>query len=192
MPRKKNTNKAAPNGVCDFRHAGVQRKNNPPVGIAYTYEIHERQTSSYNYDPRPDPQLQCACKAEHMLSRVDVVSLRIHEKISARAILDAVRHPAVAQRAVPLQMNLFGETTLPADQEVQFYQHEVGWANRLILGNSLLMTNSFLVKEGMAGKVQMSYNPLYGIKYAFNFQPHIDCCDVKDKHEDLTHKPEAN
>jgi len=31
--------------------------------------------------------------------------------------------------------------------------HEVGWANRLILGDSLLVMNSLLVKEGMAGKV---------------------------------------
>ena len=33
----------------------------------------------------------------------------------------------------------------------------MGWANRLILGDSLLVMNSLLVKEGMAGKVQMIY-----------------------------------
>lgn len=44
---------------------------------------------------------------------------------------------------------------LPADQLIDFYQHEVGWANRLILGDWLLVMNSLLVKEGMAGKVQM-------------------------------------
>jgi adenine-specific DNA-methyltransferase len=51
--------------------------------------------------------------------------------------------------------------------------------------------NSLLVKEGMAGKVQMIYmDPPYGIKYASNFQPRIDRRDVKDKDEDLTHEPE--
>jgi len=51
--------------------------------------------------------------------------------------------------------------------------------------------NSLLVKEGMAGKVQMIYmDPPYGIKYASNFQPRIDRRDVKDRDEDLTHEPE--
>ncbi|MEW6716041.1 MAG: DUF559 domain-containing protein [Chloroflexota bacterium] len=51
--------------------------------------------------------------------------------------------------------------------------------------------NSLLVKEGMAGKVQMIYvDPPYGIKYASNFQPRIDRRDVKDQDEDLTHEPE--
>jgi hypothetical protein len=42
-------------------------------------------------------------------------------------------------------------------REVQFYQHEVGWANRLIGGDSLLVVNSlpvtnhFVAKGGDAG-----------------------------------------
>jgi adenine-specific DNA-methyltransferase len=116
---------------------------------------------------------------------VDVVSLHIHERISTRAILDAVRRPQ------PLQMELFGETPLPAGKQIEFYKHEVGWVNRLILGDSLLVMNSLLVKEGMAGRVQMIYiDPPYGIKYASNFQPRIDRRDVKDTDEDLTHEPE--
>jgi adenine-specific DNA-methyltransferase len=95
------------------------------------------------------------------------------------------------RRPDPVQFDLFGETPLPADKQIEFYQHEVGWANRLILGDSLLVMNSLLVKEGMAGKVQMIYiDPPYGIKYASNFQPRIDRRDVKDKDEDLTHEPE--
>jgi adenine-specific DNA-methyltransferase len=67
----------------------------------------------------------------------------------------------------------------------------VGWVNRLILGDSLLVMNLLLVKESMAGKVQMIYiDPPYGIKYSSNFQPRIDRRDVKDKDEDLTHEPE--
>ncbi|WP_376790283.1 hypothetical protein [Thermoflexus sp.] len=51
---------------------------------------------------------------------VDVVPLHIHERVSTRAILDAVRRPR------PLQPQLFGETPLPADQRIEFYRHEGG------------------------------------------------------------------
>ncbi|MBC7261894.1 MAG: site-specific DNA-methyltransferase, partial [Chloroflexi bacterium] len=169
----------------DFRHAEARRKNNPPAGVAPTYEVREQHTTPYAYDPHLDPQLQWAGKAEHTSFEVDVVPLHIHERISTKAILSAVR------RQEPLQLALFGETPLPADQQIEFYRHEVGWANRLILGDSLLVMNSLLVKESMAGKVQMIYiDPPYGIKYASNFQPRIDRRDVKDKDEDLTHEPE--
>jgi len=171
--------------VGDYRHEEATRKNNPPAGIAPTYEVRERRVTSYAYDPHLDPQLVWAGKAEHTSFEVDVVSLHIHERISTRAILDAVRRPE------PVQLSLFGETPLPADQQIEFYQHEVGWANRLILEDSLLVMNSLLVKEGMAGKVQMIYvDPPYGIKYSSNFQPRIDRRDVKDRDEDLTHEPE--
>jgi adenine-specific DNA-methyltransferase len=184
MPRRKKTHQTDPNGVRDFRHAEARRKNNPPAGAAPTYEVRERQTTRYAYDPHLDPQLVWAGKAEHTSFEVDVVSLHIHERISTRAILEAVKKPEP-------QLALFGETPLTADQQIEFYRHEVGWANRLILGDSLLVMNSLLVKEGMAAKVQMIYiDPPYGIKYASNFQPRIDRRDVKDQDEDLTHEPE--
>lgn len=173
-----------PNGVKDFRHAEARRKNNPPAGIAPTYEVRERETRLYAYDPHLDPQLQWAGKTEHTSFAVDVVSLHIHERTSTRAILEAVKKPES-------QLALFGETPLPADQQIEFYKHDVGWANRLVLGDSLLVMNSLLVKEGMAGKVQMIYiDPPYGIKYSSNFQPRIDRRDVKDQDADLTHEPE--
>jgi len=182
MARKKKSR--GQNHVGDYRHE-QRRKNNPPAGVAPTYEVRERQVKSYVYDPHLDPQLEWAGKAEHISFDVDVVPLHIHERISTRAILDAVRRPQ------PILPDLFGETPLSADKQIEFYKHEVGWTNRLILGDSLLVMNSLLVKEGMAGKVQMIYiDPPYGIKYASNFQPRIDRRDVKDQDEDLTHEPE--
>jgi adenine-specific DNA-methyltransferase len=61
-----------------------------------------------------------------------------------------------------------------------------------VAGDSLLVMNSLLEKEGMAGKVQMIYiDPPYGIKYGSNFQPFVNKRDVKDgKDEDLTAEPE--
>jgi len=38
-----------------------------------------------------------------------------------------------------LQLDLFGEMSLPADQQIVFYQYKVGRANRLVLGDSLLV-----------------------------------------------------
>ncbi len=128
MPgRKRRSTTSSGNAVTDFRHAEARRANNPPAGIASTYEVRERAATRYAYDPHLDPQLVWAGKAEHTSFEVDVVSLHIHERISTKAILRAVRRPE------PVQMELFGETPLPADAQVQFYQHEVGWANRLIL-----------------------------------------------------------
>ncbi len=177
--------RSSEDGLGDFRHKEARRGNNPPAGIAPAYEVDEWRTTAYAYDPFLDPQLVWAGKAEHTSFELDVVSLHIHERISTKAILRAVCRPE------PIQGDLFGETPLSADQQVEFYQHEVGWTNRLILGDSLLVMNSLLVKEGMAGKVQMIYiDPPYGIKYASNFQPRLDRRDVKDKDEDLTHEPE--
>src|SRR5262249_18449508 len=71
------------------------------------------------------------------------------------------------------------------------YKHKHNWSNRLIAGDSLLVMNSLLEKEGMAGKIQMIYiDPPYGISYGSNFQPFIDRREVKDKDEDLTAEPE--
>lgn len=99
MPR----NRMGRSDVQDFRHSKVRRKNNPPAGLAPTYEVQERQATHYTYDPHLDPQLVWSGKAEHPSFEVDLISLHIHERISTRAILDAVRRPEL------LQLNLFGE-----------------------------------------------------------------------------------
>jgi adenine-specific DNA-methyltransferase len=80
----------------------------------------------------------------------------------------------------------------PMREAIEFYKHRHNWSNRLIAGDSLLVMNSLLEKEGMAGQVQMVYiDPPYGIKYGSNFQPFVNKRDVKDgKDEDLTQEPE--
>jgi len=140
--------------VRDFRHREAHRKNNPPAGIASTYEVRERRTIRYAYDPHLDPQLVWAGKAEHSSFEVAVVSLHIHERISTRAILEAVKKPEP-------QLSLFGETPLPTDQQIEFYQHKVGWANRLILDNSLPKMSYFGNPEDTLGEAQRT--SLYSI-----------------------------
>lgn len=62
----------------------------------------------------------------------------------------------------------------------------------MIAGDSLVVMNSLLEKEGMAGQVQMVYiDPPYGITYGSNFQPFVGKKDVKDrKDDDLNQEPE--
>ena len=76
---------------------------------------------------------------------------------------------------------------------IDFYKHEKGWSNRLIAGDSLLVMNSLLQKEGIAGQVQMIYiDPPYGIRYGSNFQPFVGKREVKDRVDaDLTQEPET-
>ena len=90
MPRKKKPSARTGRSVEDFRHKEARRKNNPQAGAAPTYEIRDRKTTAYAYDPHLDPQLQWAGKAEHTSFAVDVVSLHIHERVSTRVILEAV------------------------------------------------------------------------------------------------------
>ena len=88
-------------------------------------------------------------------------------------------------------MILFADPELPVNEALKYYQHSVDWANRLILGDSLLVMNSLLTREHLRGKVQMIYmDPPYGIRFASNFQPFINQREVGDRQEDVTREPE--
>ena len=84
----------------------------------------------------------------------------------------------------------FGE--LPFEKQIEFYQHQQNWSNRMILGDSLLVMTSLAEKEGLKGQVQMIYiDPPYGIKFGSNWQVSTRKRDVKDgKAEDATRQPE--
>ena len=144
------------------------------------------------------PYLQWTGKAERTSFEVDTVSLHVHERIDAMSILSAVskRQGKKNDKAATggIQPGLFEAPfeSLPLRSAVDFYKHDRGWANRLVAGDSLLVMNSLLQKESMAGQVQMIYiDPPYGIKYGSNFQPFTNKRDVKDRSDaDLTQEPE--
>lgn len=167
------------------------RKNNPPAGLVEFDRPPPKKKKDYSYDPHLDPQLQWAGKAEHTSFEVDTVSLHIHERISTQAILRAVRREDAPPPGQP-QLNLFAKPDLPQSKEVDFYGHDVGWANRLVLGDSLIVMNSLLEREHMAGQVQCIFmDPPYGVKFNSNFQPSISRRDVKDGDDgSLTREPE--
>lgn len=144
------------------------------------------------------PYLNWTGKAEKTSFEVDTVSLHVHERIAPATILQAVRHNLDEKKSVGdfgEQADLFDSNVFAAEplrEAVEFYKHDKGWANRMIAGDSLLVMNSLLQKESLAGQVQMIYiDPPYGIKYGSNFQPFVNKRDVKDRSdEDLTQEPE--
>ncbi|MBF0103534.1 MAG: site-specific DNA-methyltransferase [Desulfobacterales bacterium] len=184
---KKETNEKP---LEQYEHKDKQRLNNPPVGLVDAHTDNGGQKKKqYQFDPHLDPQLEWAGKAEHTSFEVPTVSLHVHERIDPRRIIESVKKQE-AER--PVQMSLFEESRKPLREAIEFYKHKENWSNRLIAGDSLLVMNSLLEKEGMGGKVQMVYfDPPYGIKYGSNFQPFVNKRDVKDgKDEDLTAEPE--
>ncbi|WP_208022667.1 site-specific DNA-methyltransferase [Desulfonema ishimotonii] len=136
------------------------------------------------------PHLNWSGKAERTSFEVPTVSLHVHERVDPVSIIEAVKQEE--DLTAPGQLSLFDMPPRPRRQAIEFYKHQDEWSNRLVAGDSLLVMNSLLEKEGMGGKVQMIYfDPPYGIRYQSNFQPFVNKRDVKDrKDEDLTAEPE--
>ena len=131
-----------------------------------------------------DPWLEWAGKQEAKSFGVDPVALHIHERVSSKAIVKAAQREDV-------QRELFADPQQEYREAVQFYQHDVDWTNRLVLGDSLTVMSSLAHREDLAGKVQMIYvDPPYGIKFASNFQPTVFKRNVEDKESDLTRERE--
>lgn len=174
-----------------YTHQGKERVNNPPVGLVTpeTDGVEDRKT--YSHDPHIDPQLEWAGKKERTSFEIPTVSLHTHERIDPHTIIDAVRkHSNDSQ-----QLSLFDspQENRPIRQAIEFYKHQQNWTNRLIAGDSLLVMNSLLEKEGLGGKVQTIYiDPPYGIRYRSNFQPFVSEQSPTggDKDQNLTSEPE--
>jgi len=95
-------------------------------------------------------------------------------------------------RREEVQKSLFADPERPLHEVIKAYTYPEDWANRLILGDSLVVMNSLLERERMAGQVQVIYlDPPYGIGYNSNFQARVDkrtATEASD--EDLTREPE--
>jgi adenine-specific DNA-methyltransferase len=192
MARRNDTASVRKRPVEQYDHKGKKRANNPPVGLVDAKSDAAEGRKTYAYDPHLDPTLVWAGKAERTSFEIPTVSLHVHERIDPRSIVEAVRKKNGNDYE---QMSLFNSKTEnpPLREAIEFYKHAHNWSNRLVAGDSLLVMNSLLEKEGMAGQVQMVYfDPPYGIKYGSNFQPFVNKRDVKDgKDEDLPAEPET-
>lgn len=128
--------------------------------------------------------------------RVDIRSLYVHEDIAPEMLIKRLYSVRQEHRTED-QMLLFSPEDMRSKVEDQlervadYYTHSMGWKNRLIQGDSLLVMNSLLNREGMAGKVQCVYiDPPYGIKFGSNWQMKLNSRDVKDNDENVSGEPE--
>ena len=170
------TNKPA-QAAGQYVHKDKQRANNPQVGLV-----------TPDTDPHLDPSLHRAGKAECTSFEVPTVSLHVHERIDPRTILNQVKWLSSDQ-----QPGLFEkQQPLPLRDAILFYQRQNDWSNRLVYGDNLLVMNSLLQKEHMAGKVQMVYfDPPDSSQPTRNFQllasqPKA----IAGRHQELTDEPE--
>ncbi len=191
MPRKKTK---TPKPITSTKHKD-KRTNIPTEELRdfVAEDEHAPETVLYPRDPSLDPQLVWQGKDEQDGEdlAVPAVPIYIQEKVHPQAIVEDVR--AQAKKGRPEQLSLFADFNgLEFEDLIEFYQHEQNWANRLILGDSLLVMTSLAEKEGLKGQVQMIYiDPPYGIKFGSNWQVSTRKRDVKDgKAEDVTRQPE--
>ena len=130
--------------------------------------------------------------------KVDVRSLYVHEDIQPEMLINRLYSiKEEKSEEYQAQGSLWGDNEIPTllDDEMEkvanYYKHSSEWKNRLIQGDSLLVMNSLLKREGMAGKVQCIYiDPPYGIKYGSNWQMKLNSRDVKENDESLSGEPE--
>jgi adenine-specific DNA-methyltransferase len=198
MPRtkgktKSNKSTSSVKEVDSYNHEGKKRKNIPQVGLVSSVTDKLNGRTKYQHDPHIDPCLGWAGKAEGLSFEVQNVSLHIHERIDPKRVIKQFLKEE--EQIQEKQLSLFQQPNNepPLNRAIDFYSHDQDWTNRLIAGDSLLVMNSLLHKESMAGKVQMVYiDPPYGVKYNSNFQPFVNKKEVKDnKDEDLPTEPET-
>lgn len=178
-----------------YEHADKKRADNPKIG-AVTDDKQLDTVKTYAFDPNIDPALDWAGKKEGLSFDVPTSAIHIHESIKPSKVLKPVQTIYSDGKEFNGLESLFPEfdpvkRMKARAQALSYYQHGVDWTNRMIAGDSLVIMNSLLEKEGMAGQVQMVYiDPPYGIKYSSNFQPFTNNRDVKEKDDDLSHEPE--
>lgn len=77
-------------------------------------------------------------------------SIHVHEELSAQKIVGAIRQQC-------LQEPLFDVNTLDPDKAVEFYQHDLNWPNRMILGDSLVQ-----IGEEDVHRVRVQLDEVFG------------------------------
>ncbi len=127
--------------------------------------------------------------------KVDIRSLYVHEDIRPEMLIKGLYR--IREDDNTGMMSLFGSeipNTVVEDElerVTEYYKHNADWKNRLIQGDSLLVMNSLLKRESMAGKVQCIYiDPPYGIKYGSNWQMKLNSKEMKDNDASVSGEPE--
>jgi adenine-specific DNA-methyltransferase len=126
------------------------------------------------------------------LLKIDIRSLYRHEHIAPETLIKNLYKISETKSE---QMDLFSVNELfgnalekeEIEKVSEYYQHQDGWTNRLIQGDSHLVMASLLEREGMAGQVQTIYfDPPYGIKYGSNWQLKLNDTSLSSSEPDET------
>jgi len=177
MARKRT--EAAPKSVETITHVDDTRTNIPTAEYQAVLRDSDRASIRVAYERRNrdlDPQLVWRGKDEQDWSDLVVHAppLYIQEKVHPKVLIDdLVRQSKKGPSDDAEQLDLFADfNRLPEGADkTEFYEHEQGWTNRMILGDSLQVMASLAEREGLRGKVQCIYfDPPYGIKFNSNFQ----------------------
>lgn len=204
-------NKDNNNPVSAISHHGQQRANIPTTELAGE-EMGKVMEQEKEYGGKAeycntvisrgqDPELFWLQKyrnddeeTQASFLKVDTRSLYVHEVIQPEAL---IRRLYKIRREKSAQLEIFADAYAfdPEQDELErladYYKYGSEWKNRLIQGDSLLVMNSLLQREQMAGKVQMIYiDPPYGIKFGSNWQMKMNSRDVKDNDQSLSGEPE--
>ena len=147
-------------------------------------------------DPDLDPQYVWRGKRRNDINTLETAAPFIYqqEKIFPRMLIEEMKRQTARRRDAADAQMTFGELSDDFDPNAKpaFYNHEEGWKNRMILGDSLQVMASLAENERLRGKVQMIYfDPPYGIKFNSNWQPSTKSTNVKDGAvADITREPE--
>lgn len=169
-----------------------KRVNNPTAEIAEQFggaSLEEIRQVRYARDESLDPQLVWRGKyppAEEVDGYdddlvTDAPPIYIQEKIDPRVLVENLRRTSERSEDEP-ELTLFDSFDGLDDlQQIEFYEHDANWSNRMILGDSLQVMASLAEREKLRGKVQMVYiDPPYGIKFNSNWQVSTKSRDVSD------------
>ena len=147
-------------------------------------------------DPDLDPQYIWRGKSPAGANALETAAPFIYqqEKIFPRMLIEEMKRQTAIRRDAAESQQTFAALSEDFDPNAKpsFYNHEEGWKNRMILGDSLQVMASLAENERLRGRVQMIYfDPPYGIKFNSNWQPSTKSTNVKDgKKEDITREPE--
>ncbi len=196
MARKR----AAPKTVETITHVDDRRTNIPTAEYQSVLRDDERASVRVAYEWRNrdlDPQLVWRGKDEQDWSDLVVHAppLYIQEKVHPKVLIDdlARQSKTAPSDDAEQQLDLFADFNRLSEgaEKTEFYEHEQGWTNRMILGDSLQVMASLAEREGLRGKVQCIYiDPPYGIKFNSNFQWSTTSRTVTETATHITREPE--
>lgn len=175
------------------------------AGVVNNEQKSQYDTFRHDFNRGRDPELYWLGKyanddeqTQRADLRVDIRSLYVHEQIRPEQLINNL-YRIHEQKRNEAQISFFDDENFEyshviedeLERVTEYYRHTDKWKNRLIQGDSLLVMNSLLNREGMAGKVQCIYmDPPYGIKFGSNWQMKLNSRDVKDNDQNVSGEPE--